>query len=273
MFRNFVRNRSAVVGLILVALFLATSVAGRLLAPQDPQKQHLERALMPPGSQNLLGTDHLGRDVLSRLLYAGRTSLVIGLGVVSLGLLIGTGIGLTVGFFGGRLDTFAMRVVDVLLSFPDILLALAIASTIGTGLGNVILAVGIASMPIYARVVRSSVLRLCNLEFVTAARTIGARPLRIMLRHLLPNCLAPLIVQVTLRFADAIIIASGLSFLGLGVPQSIPEWGAMLADGRVYLRSASWVAFFPGLSLMLVVLGFNLMGDGLRDALDPRLRT
>lgn len=270
--RQFVRNRTAVVGLGIVLVFLIISLFGPVLAPYDPYKQDLAKALAPPGLENLLGTDHLGRDLLSRLLYAARISLIIGTGVVSFGLVTGTSLGLTVGYFGGWADDVVMRFSDILLSFPGILLALAIASALGTGIGNVILAVGIASTPIFARIVRGSVLRLRNQDFVTAAQAIGVNSGRIMLRHILPNCMGPLIVQTTLRFADAIIIASGLSFLGIGVPPNIPEWGSMLAGGRIYLRSASWVSLFPGLSLMVVVLGFNIMGDGLRDALDPRLR-
>jgi peptide/nickel transport system permease protein len=266
------RNRTAVVGLVIVVAFLFASLFGPMLAPQDPFKQNLAIALAPPGPENLAGTDSFGRDLLSRLLYAARISLLIGAGVVTFGLATGTFTGLTAGYLGGWTDDVVMRLTDVLLSFPGILLALAIASALGTGIGNVILAVGIASTPIFARVVRGSVLRLKNQDFVTAAKAIGVKEGHIMLRHLLPNCMGPLTVQTTLRFADAIIIASGLSFLGLGVPPNVPEWGSMLAGGRIYLRSAAWVAMFPGMCLMLVVLGFNLMGDGLRDALDPRLR-
>lgn len=271
-YRYFLRNRSAILGFVVIAIFLGTSLVGPLLAPYNPSKQHLDKTLTPPGPEFLLGTDHLGRDLLSRLLYASRISLLIGIGVVTFGLVVGTFVGLVVGFLGGWVDTLAMRLSDILLSFPGILLALAIVSAIGPGIVNVILAVGIASTPIYSRVVRGSVLRLRNMEFVLAAQTVGVSPMRIMLRHLLPNCMGPLVIQTTLRLADAIIVASGLSFLGLGVPPDVPEWGSMLADGRVYLRSASWIALFPGLCIMVVVLGFNLMGDGLRDALDPRLR-
>jgi peptide/nickel transport system permease protein len=270
--RQFLRNRSAVLGLAVIVAFLVVSIFGPLMAPQDPAKQHLDKALTPPGSEFILGSDQLGRDLLSRLLYASRISLIIGTGVVTLGLIAGTLIGLTVGFFGGWVDTLVMRVIDIILSFPGILLALAIASAIGTGIPNVIIAIGIASTPIYCRVVRGSVLRLRNMEFVQAAQAVGATPLRIMVRHLLPNCMGSLVVQTSLRFADAVIVAAGLSFLGLGVPPDVPEWGSLLADGRGYLRSASWIAVFPGFCIMIVVLGFNLMGDGLRDALDPRLR-
>ena len=271
-YRQFRRNRSAIAGLLLVALFLGTSLFGPLLAPQDPSKQNLRDALVPPGPQYWLGTDYLGRDLLSRLLHASRVSLVVGLFAVAFGAAVGTFVGLTAGFYGGPVDVLAMRLIDILLSFPGILLALAITSALGPGIANVVLAVGIASFPIYARVVRGAVLRIRNAEFVVAAEAVGVRPGRIMLRHLLPNCVGPLVVQTTLRFAGAILTSSGLSFLGLGIPRDIPEWGNILATGRVYLRSASWVALCPGISLAVVVLGFNLMGDGLRDALDPKLR-
>ena len=271
-YRHFVRNRSAVFGLAVIVLFLGISVFGPLLAPHDPNKQHLDKTLTPPGTKYWLGTDHLGRDLLSRLLYATRVSLLIGASAVAFGLTSGTLLGLTVGFFGGWVDDLAMRLIDIMLSFPGILLALAISAAIGPGIGNVVLAIGIASAPIFTRMVRGAVLRIKSLEFVLAAKALGAGTMRIMFRHLLPNCVGSIVVQTTLRFADSIIVASGLSFLGLGVPPDVPEWGSMLADGRIYLRSASWIALFPGLSLMAVVLGFNLMGDGLRDALDPRLR-
>lgn len=272
-FRRLFRNKGAVLGALLAAAFLAIGLVGPVLAPKNPGTQRLDRVLTPPGAEFILGTDHLGRDVLSRLFYAGRNSFLIGMGAVAVGLGIGAPLGLTTGFFGGLADTIAMRVVDVMLSFPGILLALAIISALGPGLGNVVLAVGISSIPIYARIVRGTVLRLRGLEFIVAAEALGAGPARILAVHLLRNCLGPIVVQTSLRFAEAIIIGSGLSFLGLGVPPAVPEWGSMLADGRGYLRSAPWVAVFPGLCLMIAVLGFNLVGDGLRDALDPRLRS
>jgi len=271
-YRQFLRNRGAVLGLVLVAVFLGISALGPLLTPSDPWKQRLDRVFTPPGQEFVLGTDHLGRDVLSRLLVAGRASLFIGLGSVVIGLGVGAPVGLTAGYFGGWVDHTTMRVIDVMLSFPGILLALAIVSAVGPGLGNVVLAVGVSSIPVYSRVVRGTVLRLRSLEFVLAAEALGAGTIRILALHLLRNCLGPVVVQTSLRFAEAVIVGAGLSFLGLGVPPTIPEWGSMLADGRGYLRSAPWVAFFPGLSLMMVVLGFNLVGDGLRDALDPKLR-
>jgi peptide/nickel transport system permease protein len=271
-FLRLLRNRGAVLGALLAAVFLGVGVVGPVLAPKDPDTHRLDRVFAPPSAEFVLGTDHLGRDVLSRVLYAGRNSFLIGIGAVAVGLGIGAPLGLTTGFFGGLVDNIAMRVVDVMLAFPGILLALAIISALGPGLGNVVLAVGISSIPIYARIVRGTVLRLRTLEFILAAEALGAGPTRIITVHLLRNCLGPIVVQTSLRFAEAIIVGSGLSFLGLGVPPTVPEWGSMLADGRGYLRSAPWVAVFPGLCLMTVVLGFNLVGDGLRDALDPRLR-
>lgn len=271
-FLRLLRNRGAVLGALLAAVFFGVGVVGPVLAPKDPGTHRLDRVFAPPSAEFVLGTDHLGRDVLSRVLYAGRNSFLIGIGAVAVGIGIGAPLGLTTGFFGGLMDNIAMRVVDVMLAFPGILLALAIISALGPGLGNVVLAVGISSIPIYARIVRGTVLRLRNLEFILAAEALGAGPTRIITVHLLRNCLGPIVVQTSLRFAEAIIVGSGLSFLGLGVPPTVPEWGSMLADGRGYLRSAPWVAVFPGLCLMTVVLGFNLVGDGLRDALDPRLR-
>lgn len=268
----FLQSRSGVLGFILVTVFVGLSLFGPLLAPYDPNKQHLDKCFVPPQHKFLLGTDQLGRDLLSRLLYGTRISLMIAASAVAFGLTVGMTLGLITGYFGGWVDDLIMRIVDILLAFPGMMFALALSAAMGPGFVNVVLAIGIASSPLYARVVRGTILRLKGRVFVLAAKASGAGTMRILLHHLLPNCLGPIIIQTTLRFANSIIVAAGLSFLGLGVPPNVPELGSMLADGRVYLRSASWVALSPGLSLMFMVLGFNLMGDGLRDVLDPRSR-
>jgi len=272
MIKSLLRNRSGVFGLILVSGFAIFSLFSPLLAPYDPSEQHLDKCFAPPQREFLLGTDHLGRDILSRLLYGTRISLLIATSAVAFGLTVGTTLGLIAGYLGRWVDNLIMRIVDIVLAFPGMMFALALSAVMGPGLANVILAIGIASAPLYARVVRGVVLHLKGSDFVLAAQASGAGTMRILLHHVLPNCLGPIIVQTTLRFANSIIVASGLSFLGLGVPPDVPELGGMLADGRTYLRSASWIALSPGLTLMLIVLGFNLMGDGLRDALDPRIR-
>ncbi|GAO76330.1 binding-protein-dependent transport system inner membrane protein [Meiothermus ruber H328] len=218
----------------------------------------------------LLGADEQGRDILSRLAHGAWISLSIGLIAVTIGLLVGVPVGLFSGYFGGTFDLITQRIVEVMLSFPGILLAIVLVATLGTGLTNVMIAVGIAAIPVYARLVRGSVLALRDREFVEASRALGSRDLRIMLRHILPNALSPIIVQSSLQMAVAILFAAGLGFLGLGARPPEPEWGLMLARGREYLATAPHVATFPGLAIMFVALGFNLLGDALRDALDPR---
>lgn len=221
---------------------------------------------------HVLGTDEQGRDVLSRLIYGAWISLFIGSIAVIIGIGVGVPVGAVSGYYGGRLDLVVQRLIDILLAFPGILLAIVLVATLGTGLTNVMIAVGIASIPIYARLVRGSVLALRDREFVDAARALGRRDLGTLFRHVLPNALAPVIVQSSLQMAVAILFAAGLGFLGLGARPPQPEWGLMLARGREYLATAPHVATFPGLAIMLVVLGFNLVGDALRDALDPRMK-
>jgi peptide/nickel transport system permease protein len=228
--------------------------------------------LQAPGATHWLGTDELGRDIFSRILYGARISLEIQIVAVLLALVIGVILGAVGGYLGGYVDNLIMRAMDVLLAFPSIFLALAIIAALGTGLFNLMLAAGIASVPQFARIVRASILSLKEREFVEAALALGSGSNRIMFRHLLPNCLAPIIVQSTLRMATVLLTASGLSFLGLGVQPPTPEWGAMLSNARSYLIVAPHVATIPGLAIMVVVVGFNLFGDGLRDTLDPRLR-
>jgi peptide/nickel transport system permease protein len=268
--RRFRRHRGAQVGLGVVLAFGLLALLAPVVAPYGPTDADLERRLQPPSRQHWLGMDQQGRDLFSRIVYGGRVSLVIGVIAVGVAAGVGIPIGALSGFRGGWLGQVLMGLVDVLLSFPAILVAIVIVALAGPGLRNAMLAIGIAQMPAYARLMRAEVLRLRAEVFVEAARAIGLPEGRILLRHILPNAAGPLIVQSTLNLAGAILSAAYLGFLGLGAQPPTPEWGAMLADGRTYLRTAPHVAIYPGVAVMLVVLGFNLFGDGLRDALDPR---
>jgi len=259
-------------GGVIVGLFVLLAVLAPLLAPYEPLRGRVVDRLQGPSAEHWLGTDELGRDVLSRVLYGARISLQIQIAAVGLALVVGTVLGVWAGYVGRWPDMVIMRLVDIMMAFPGIFLALAIIAALGTGLANVIVASAIFLVPQFARVVRGSVLTLKEMEFVTAARALGERDLTIVARYLLPNSLAPIIVQTTLRMATVLLTASGLSFLGLGVQPPSPEWGAMLSNARSYMITAPHVATVPGLAIMLVVLGFNLLGDGLRDSLDPRLR-
>ncbi len=259
-------------GGLIVTLFVAVALLAPILAPYEPLRGQLGERLMPPSAGHWLGTDELGRDVLSRVLYGARISLEIQLGAVVLALAVGLALGLVAGYIGRWPDLLIMRGIDVMMAFPGIFLALAIIAALGTGLANVIIAGAISLVPQFARVVRGSILTLREKEFVEAARALGEGDVIIIVRYLLPNSLAPIIVQTSLRMATVLLTASGLSFLGLGVQPPSPEWGAMLSNARTYMITAPHVAAVPGLAIMLVVLGFNLLGDGLRDALDPRLR-
>jgi peptide/nickel transport system permease protein len=258
-------------GLIVIVLAVV-GVGAAHIAPYDPTAQDLARTCASPSPTHLLGTDALGRDILSRLMYGAGISLRIGFLGTLMACLIGTTLGLLSGYYGGRLDTLLMRLVDVQLAFPGLLLALCIVAIIGPGLENVIVAVGIFGIPTFARVTRGQILTLKQQDYVTAARMLGAKDDRIMLHHMLPNALAPILVVATFNVATAILTAASLSFLGLGAQPPIPEWGAMLSDGREYLVIAPHVVLFPGLAILISVLSLNLFGDGLRDALDPRLR-
>jgi peptide/nickel transport system permease protein len=271
-FRRILKSRAAMSGGIIITLFVAVAILAPVLAPYEPLRGRLGERLQAPDAGHWLGTDELGRDVLSRVLYGARISLQIQIAAVGLALLLGTALGVVAGYVGRWPDMLIMRVVDIMMAFPGIFLALAIIAALGTGLGNVIIASAIFLVPQFARVVRGSVLTLKEKEFVEAARALGEGDVTIITRYLLPNSLAPIIVQTTLRMATVLLTASGLSFLGLGVQPPSPEWGAMLSNARAYMITAPHVATVPGLAIMLVVLGFNLLGDGLRDALDPRLR-
>jgi ABC-type dipeptide/oligopeptide/nickel transport system permease subunit len=272
------RNKTAVAGMILVSLFILTAIFAPLLSPHNPNATALYEQLKPPlwhekgTTKNILGTDDLGRDLLSRLIYGARVSLLVSVFSVGLAFTLGTFLGALAGYYKGKLDSIIMRVMDIILAFPYLLLAIVVVAYLGPSLQNAMMAIGITYVPRFARIVRGSVLEECGKDYVTAARAIGARDLRIIFLTILPNCLGPLIVQTTLSFASAILDAAALSFLGLGAQPPTPEWGAMIARSRSLILRASWVMTFPGIAILLAVLGFNLFGDGLRDALDPRLR-
>lgn len=268
----------AVFGLTVLLCMGGAAVFAPQIAPWDPARQMLMKRLRPPMwearglREHPLGTDHLGRDILSRILYGGRISLGVGLSAVSLSCLIGVTLGLLAGFHGGRIDAFIMRVVDVFLAIPYILLAMGVVFALGPSLLNVILVMAVTRWVQFARIVRADVLSIREREFVSGARARGSRSLRLLLRHVLPNALTPIIVVATLELAFMIIYESALSFLGLGVQPPTPTWGWMLSDGRNYVATAWWLATFPGLAIMLTVLAVNLLGDWLRDTLDPRLK-
>jgi peptide/nickel transport system permease protein len=271
--QRFLKDRWAVAALLFLAVLAVVLVIGPAVAPHDPLKTNLGMRLKPPGTPGYpLGTDELGRDVLSRLLYGARPSIGVGFAAVGVAMLVGVPIGLLAGYFGGLLDTVVSRIVDVLLAFPYVLLAIAIVAALGPGLFNAMLAVGIAGVPYYVRIVRASALALRDQEFIQASRALGAGHGRILFRHVLPNALSPLIVAATLDVGWMITAAAGLSFLGLGAQPPQPEWGVMLSDGRQYVGVAPHLALVPGFAIFSVVLALNLVGDGLRDALDPRLR-
>lgn len=266
------QNKLAIVGLSIIFLLIISAIAAPLIAPHHPTRDYsLANRLADPSSDYPLGRDELGRCILSRIIYGTRISLLIGFIVIGIGLAVGVPLGLVSAYYGGKVDFLVQRVVDTMLAFPGILLALMLVAILGVGLHNVMIAVGITTIPVYARLVRGSALSIREEQFVEAARAVGSSDARIMLRHVLPNCLAPLIVQSTLHMATAILWAAGLGFLGLGVQPPSAEWGTMLNGGRPYMRVAPHVAIFPGLAIFATVLGFNLLGDGLRDALDPRL--
>ena len=267
------RSRSALVGAVILTLIVLAVLSAGLLSPYDPLAVDASIGFLLPGGVHPLGTDILGRDVATRMLYGGRLSLITGIISVSFALAIGVPIGLASGYYGGNTDRLLMRLVDLMLTFPGILLALVIIAVLGPSLLNAMIAVGISASPTYARVVRSTALSAKTEAYIEAARALGCSNPRVIARHILPNTMAPLIVLGTLGVAGAIIAGAALSFLWLGAQPPQPEWGALLSEGRSYLRRAWWMTTFPGLAIMLTVLAINLLGDGLRDALDPRLRT
>ena len=270
---HLVRNRAAVLGMVIIGGFVLAAAAAPVLTRWDPIAVDFEKYLLAPSAEHKLGTDELGRDVLARLLYGARISLSIGLISVAIGVLIGVPIGAFSGYYGGKLDLVLQRLIDIMIAFPGILLAIVVVAVLGVGVQNVMVAIGIASIPKYARLVRGSFLSTRRSAYVTAARAAGLNDLRIIFGHILPNCLGPIIVQSTFQVATAILWAAGLGFLGLGAQPPTPEWGAILSRGRAYMRTAHHLTTFPGIAIFLMVLGFNLVGDGLRDAIDPKSRS
>jgi peptide/nickel transport system permease protein len=262
----------AMAGLLVVILLVVVALFADVLAPYSYSKQHLAHMFEGPSKNFLLGTDEFGRDILSRLIYGARISLMVGFIAVSIALVAGGILGAISGYYGGWIDNVIMRVMDVLLSIPQTLLAIAIAASLGPGLFNLMIAVGVSSMPQYARIVRGSVLSIRGMEFIEAAHAVGSSDMRIIFKHILPNSMAPIIVQATLGVAFAILNAAGLSFIGLGIQPPYPEWGAMLSGGRQYIRDYPHLTLYPGLAIMITILALNFLGDGLRDALDPKLK-
>ena len=271
-FRRFIKNKAAVVGLIIISLLLFGAIFAGVITPYDFDKQDLTARFEMPSMAHLLGTDEFGRDLFTRILYGARISLFVGILSVSVGCLIGGTLGALAAYYGGRVDNFIMRFLDIWHSIPDLLLAISLASAMGPGIGNAIIAIGLTTIPSYARVVRASVMTVNNTEYIEAARCLGASVPRIILRHIIPNALAPIIVQASLGVAGAIITTASLSFIGLGVQPPTPEWGSMLSKGRQYIRNYWHLVTFPGVFIMTTVISLNLLGDGLRDALDPRLK-
>jgi len=269
--RRLSRGPGAVIGAVIVLMFLFISVTADYISPHDYDLSNFSLARQAPSAEYWLGNDEIGRDLFSRLLQGARLSLIVGLISVGIGLGVGVPLGLLSGYFGGPLDMLSMRVIDIMLAFPSILLAILMVAVFGPSLNNAMIAIGIVSIPTYARLMRSSTLTVKEELFIEASRAMGASDLSIIVRHILPNTFAPIVVQSTLQLAAAIQASAALGFLGLGAPPDVPEWGNMLQKGRTYIFSAPHIVVFPGLATMLVVLGFNLLGDGLRDALDPHM--
>jgi peptide/nickel transport system permease protein len=270
--RRLMRAPMAMVGLAIVLAFIFVSLTADWIAPYDYDLPDFSFARKGPSAEHWLGNDEIGRDMLSRLMHGARISLSIGLTSVAIGVFFGVILGVLSGYFGGVTDLIIMRLIDIMLAFPSILLAIMMVAFLGPSLQNAMLAIGVISIPVYARLVRSSTLTIKEESFIEAARALGGNHLFILARHILPNVVAPIIVQSTLQIAAAIQAAAALGFLGLGAPPDVPEWGNMIQKGRTYIISAPHIVVFPGLATMLVVLGFSLLGDGLRDALDPRLK-
>jgi peptide/nickel transport system permease protein len=270
--RVFFSRKIVIFGLILIFVFIMIAILAPLISPYPPNDQDLSNMLQQPDRVHLLGTDTLGRDILSRVIYGSQTSLIIGSITVCFSCFFGMLIGLAAGYYGGWTHFIVMRFVDALMSFPMIILALTLASVMGSGIRNIILALGVAMMPAYARMMCGQVLSIRENDYILADRTLGARDIRIMLRHIVPNCIPPLIVMVTVMLGGVVLAEAGLSFLGIGIVPPTPAWGSMINDGREYIFSNPVLCFAPGVCLMLLVFGFNMVGDGLRDALDPRLR-
>jgi len=264
------RNRAALVGGILLLIYVLTALLAPVLFPGNPSAPNLMKSLERPSLEHPLGTDELGRSILGRIIYGSRVSLLIAVGVILVGLIIGVPLGLVSGYYGGKVDFGIQRVTDTMLAFPGFLLALALVAVLGVGLKNTVISIGISMVPTYIRLVRGCVLSVKEEVYVEAARAVGTRDIAILFRHILPNVMVPITVQTSLGMGTAILFAAGLGFLGIGIQPPTPEWGTMLGSGRVYLFNAPHVATIPGIAIFLAVLSFNLLGDGLRDALDPK---
>lgn len=266
------RSKTAMFGLVIVILLIILALGADLFTKYTYEQQDLMASFQVPSKEHFFGTDEFGRDIFSRVVYGSRVSLQVGFIAVAVALCIGGFLGAIAGFYGGKVDNLIMRIMDILLSIPSTLLAIAIVAALGSGLGNLMIAVGISNVPTYARIVRASVMSIGGMEFIEAARAAGSSDLRIIFKHIIPNCLAPIIIQSTLGVASAILTAAGLSFIGLGIQPPSPEWGAMVSSGRAYIRDFPHMTLFPGIAIMLTILSLNLLGDGLRDALDPKLK-
>ncbi len=266
------RNKAAMLGGLLLLLYIVTALLAPVLYPGNPSAPNLMKSLEPPSLKEPLGTDELGRSILGRIIYGSRVSLLIAIGAVSVGFLLGVPLGLVSGYYGGKSDFIIQRVTDTMLAFPGFLLALALVAVLGVGLKNAMISVGIGMIPLYIRLVRGCVLSVREEVYVEAAKAVGTRDRVILFRHILPNVMVPITVQTSLMMGMAILFAAGLGFLGIGVQPPTPEWGTMLGSGRAYIFNAPHVATFPGIAIFLAVLSFNLLGDGLRDALDPRFK-
>lgn len=270
--RRLKKNKLAITGLIILALLVFCALFADVLAPYSYDVQDLQNSFKSPSKENIFGTDEYGRDVLSRCIYGARFSLTVGFIAVGVAIIIGTLLGSIAGYFGDFTDNLIMRAMDILMAIPQMLLAIAIAAALGPGLFNLMIAVGIANIPSYARLVRASVLSIKDQEFIEAAKAIGTSDIKIIIKHILPNCIAPIIVQGTIGVALAILTAAGLSFIGLGIQPPAPEWGSMLSSGRYYIRDHWYLTLFPGLAIAITIFSLNVLGDGMRDALDPKLR-
>ncbi|MDX8362339.1 MULTISPECIES: nickel transporter permease [Bacillaceae] len=271
--KNFKKNKLAVVGMFIILFFVIVALIAPYIAPYDYAEQNIVNRLQPPSSEHWLGTDDFGRDIFSRIIFGARISLTVGFFAVLGSVVVGTLLGVIAGYYGRWVDVIISRIFDIMLAFPSMLLAIGIVAVLGPSLRNALIAIAVINIPIFGRLIRSKVLSVKQEEYIVASKAIGMSDSRILLHHILPNSMAPIIVQGTLAVATAIIEAAALGFLGLGAQPPEPEWGKMLADSKNYLIQAPWTMIFPGLAIMLTVLGFNLMGDGLRDALDPKMKT
>ncbi|MCM3115778.1 ABC transporter permease [Neobacillus sp. MER 74] len=269
---SFYKNRLALIGLGIVVFFIIIAIIAPIIAPYSYKAQVLTDRMLPPSSDHWFGTDDFGRDIFSRIVYGARISLWVGFFSVLGSVVAGTSLGIVAGYYGRWVDAIISRIFDIMLAFPSILLAIAVVSILGPSLQNALIAIAVINIPNFGRLVRSKVLSVKQEEYIMAARAVGMKDTRILLRHILPNSISPVIVQATLAIATAIIEAAALGFLGMGAQAPTPEWGKMLADSKNYITQAPWTLFFPGVAIMLTVLGFNLMGDGLRDILDPKMK-